>query len=625
MTRAVFVLAMLASMAAAHAADPAAQLKADVEATCASYDKTDVMIAMRDGVQLHTEVYRRKDQNAPTAIVMTRTPYGIDSPNFPCSPGLTTSFQSVRDDGYIIVLQDIRGRFKSEGAFEMIGPLHHRSDPKAIDESTDAWDTIDWLVKNVPGNNGKVAVTGVSYGGWTAMMAGIDAHPAVAAVSPQAAPLDIWIGDDFWRNGAFRLQYGFEYVGAMELSKTMEAFAFDETDSYAWYLKQGALKNFESRIIHGRSRFWTEMMQHQRYDSYWSGRNYRKALRDVRVPVLSTAGWWDAEDFYGAMQIGKELLSNGTLVVGPWTHGSWNAAYNATPTAIPPLEFGADTGAFWQQEIQRPFLAHYLLGKPKPDLPRALSFRTGVNEWKRYEAWPPKPAHGMQALTLGCDGTIALGKAADAKPCRASYVSDPNNPIPYLSRPFGPFYAGRGTDRAYKPRWGSWQAQDQRFAANRPDTLLFASAPLAEPFTLTGEGDLTLHITTTGTDGDFIVKLLDIYPATDSEHWEMAGFQLLLDHVVQPGRYLESTAKAKKMEPGRVYEVKFHLTGNDHTFRPGHRIALQVQSTLFPVLARNPQTFVENIFEAKDTDFRPAKIEIVFGPGRANILALPQN
>ncbi|WP_420245380.1 CocE/NonD family hydrolase [Roseiterribacter gracilis] len=631
MTRTIFASLALTLLAAsliasgAQAQDAAAKLKSDIETTCASYEKTDVMIAMRDGVKLHTEIFRPKNLTGKTAIVMSRTPYGIDSATYPCSPGLTTSMQGVRDDGYIFVLQDIRGRFKSEGEFEMVKPVRHLKDPKATDESTDAWDTVDWLVKNVPDNNGKVGVTGVSYSGWTAIMAAIDPHPAIAAVSPQASPIDIWIGDDFWRNGALRLNYMFEYTGAMELSKTMEPFPFDQTDSYAWYLKQGALKNFDKEIIRGRSRTWSEMMQHQTYDSYWASRNFTRELRDVRVPVLSTAGWFDAEDFYGAMQIGKETLSNGRLVVGPWTHGSWNAAYNPTPTAIAPIDFGADTGAYWRQEIQRPFLAHHLLGKPAPDLPRALSFRTGVNEWKRYDSWPPKPAQGVQTLALGCDGTLSIGKAPSAKPCRASYVSDPANPIPYLSRPFGPFLGARGLDKSYKSRWASWQVQDQRFAADRPDTLLFSSAPLIEQFVLTGEAELTLHIATTGTDGDFIVKLLDIYPATDPENWQMAGYQLMLDHAVQSGRYLESKQVPTKMQPSRVYEVKFKFTGNDHAFLPGHRIALQVQSTMFPVLARNPQTFVANIFEAKDSDFKTAKIDVVFGPGQANILALPRN
>lgn len=618
-------LAALLVAATANAADPMEQLKQDVEATCAAYEKSDVMIPMRDGVKLHTAIYRRKDQRGTTAILLNRTPYGIDSDSFPCAPGLTTSMQDVRDDGYIIVLQDIRGRFKSEGEFEMVRPIRHLKDPKATDESTDAWDTVDWLVKNVPANNGKVGVTGVSYGGWTSIMAAIDPHPAIAAVSPQASPIDIWIGDDFWRNGALRLNYMFEYIGAMELSKKMEPFLFDETDNYAWYRRQGALKNFDTRIIQGRSRTWTEMMQHQTYDSYWKSRNFTRDLQDVRVPVLSTAGWFDAEDFYGAMQIGKETLSNGRLVVGPWTHGSWNAAYAEYKTGIAPIDFGSDTGAYWRQQVQRPFLAHHLLGKPAPDLPRALSFRTGVNQWMRYDSWPPKAAQGVQTLTLGCDGTIALGTVAGARPCRASYVSDPDKPIPYLSRPFGPFLGARGLDKSYRSRWASWQVQDQRFAADRPDTLLFRTAALTEPFTLTGETELTLNIATTGTDGDFIVKLLDIYPDTDPDNWQMAGYQLMLDHAVQVGRYFDGTATPKPVQPGRVYTVKFKFTGNDHTFRQGHRIALQLQSTMFPVLARNPQTFVSNIFEARDSDFKPAKIDVVFGPGQGNVLKMPRN
>jgi uncharacterized protein len=633
MQRTILVSTLLAGLAAAggvRAESPATQLKSDLAQICAAYEKQEVMVPMRDGVRLHTEIYRPKEQAAPTAIVLTRTPYTIDNPAFPCSSRLATDFNGVRDDGYILVLQHVRGRFESEGSFEMLGPMHHFTDPKAVDESTDAWDTVDWLVKNVPGNNGKVGLTGLSYNGWTTMIAALDPHPAVAAVSPQASPIDTWIGDDFWRNGAFRLNYAFEYVGVMELSKQMEPFAFAANDTFDWYLRQGALKNISTRIIQGKSRFWNEVSQHRAYDAYWSGRNFGRHLPRVSVPVLTTGGWWDAEDFYGPLQIAKGLRASpahdrSTLVVGPWTHGGWNASYSELGRRIEPLDFGADTGAFWRQEVQRPWLAHWLLGKPAPDLPRVLSFRTGSNQWQRYDAWPPKPARGQLNLSVGCDGTIALGAGPAAKPCRASYVSDPANPVPYLPRPIGPLYVGKGFDPTYKAAWSSWQAQDQRFSANRPDTLLFATAPLTEEVVLTGEAELTLHIATSGTDGDFIVKLLDIYPPTDSARWAMGGYHLMLDHVVVPGRYLESSAAPRKLQPGRVYTIKVRFTGNDHAFLPGHRLALQVQSTLFPVIARNPQRYVENLFEASDSDFQPARVEIVFGPGQPNSLVLPRN
>ncbi len=381
-------------------ADPAAQLKADIEATCASYEKTDVMIPMRDGVKL---AYRNlppqdsdrqdRDRHGAHAVWHRQRDLSVFARPDHVDAGRARRRVYFRAAGHSRSVQ-IRRRIRDGEA----GPPSQR--PEGDRRKHRRLDTVDWLVKNVPDNNGKVsALPACPMGGWTAIMAAIDPHPAVAAVSPQASPIDIWMGDDFWRNGALRLNYMFEYTGAMELSKTMEPFAFDQTDSYAWYLKQGALKNFDTDIIHGRSRTWTEMMQHQTYDSYWRSRNFTRELKDVR-----RAGAEHGRLVRRRRFLRRHADRQGDSVERTARRRSvdareLNAAYADDKTGIAPIDFGADTGAYWRQEIQRPFLAHYLLGKPAPDLPRALSFRTGVNEWKRYDSWPPKPAQGVQTLT----------------------------------------------------------------------------------------------------------------------------------------------------------------------------------------------------------------------------------
>jgi uncharacterized protein len=597
---------------------------------CSAYVKSEVMIPMRDGIELQTEIYRPKQDPGPTGVLLDRTPYMGTNSDEACPSRVAALFDDVWEDGYILVRQSVRGRGKSGGTFVLGAPLLRSSDAPATDEATDAWDTVDWLVKNVPGNNGKVGLVGISYDAKLAIMAASDPHPAVAAVSAQASPIDQWIGDDFWRNGALRLNYSFEHAAGLDLSRNQQPFPFDTADTFEWYLKLGPVKNVNGHYFFGKSEFWNELQQHDRYDEHWRSRNLSDAVRKIHVPLLTTGGWWDAEDFYGSMEIAKILdrtadRNKFRLVVGPWTHGGWTNPLGATGHSLGKIDFGSDTARYWRHNVERPWLAHWMLGGPDPNLPAALSFRTGANQWVRYDSWPPEPARGLLTLYLTCEGAISFDRPTD-RPCRKSYVSDPASPVPYLPRPIGPLYGGTNFGgKDYHSPWSSWEVQDQRFSTRRPDTLLFATAPLPGDVVLTGEAELTLHIATTGTDGDFIVKLLDIYPGTDPENPDLGGYHLMLDHVVLAGRYLKGFTKPEPLIPGRLYELRFRFMDKDHTFKKGHQIAIQVQSTLFPVIARNPQTYVENLFTATESDFRPARIELVFGPARTNLLTLPRN
>jgi putative CocE/NonD family hydrolase len=620
----LFVSMVAAAMICGAVRNAMAQSGPSSSDICAAYEKSVVMIPMRDGVKLYTEVYRPKQATAPTGILLDRTPYM--TPSDTCSQSFAALFDDVWQDGYILVRQSVRGRNGSEGTFELGAPLRSGTSGTQTDEATDAWDTTAWLVQHVTGNNGRVGMVGASYDAKLALMAASDPHPALVAVSAQASPIDQWLGDDFWRSGAFRLNYCLEHAVRLDSPRDRYLVAFDDADTFDWYLKLGPLENVDKNYLHGQSPFWTDQERHSAYDEYWRTRNLAQAVQRVHVPVLTTGGWWDAEDFYGSMEIGKILNhrpageAGSHLIVGPWTHGGWIIPAGTTGRSLGEINFGSDTAHFWRHEVERPWLAHWILGKTDPRLPPVLTFRTGANEWVKYNDWPPQPARGILNLYLSCDGTIRFDRP-DSSSCRRSYVSDPANPVPYLPRPIGPIYGVAG----YKSPWGSWQAQDQRFASQRPDVLLFKTAPLTEEVVLTGEAELKMSVTTTGTDGDFIVKLLDIFPGVDPENPKLGGYYLMLSHVIKGGRYLKDIAKPRPLVPGRIYPLSFHFDGNDHAYLKGHAIGIQIQSTLFPVIARNPQRYVSNIFEQTEADFQPAKVDVVFGATKENVLSIPRN
>jgi putative CocE/NonD family hydrolase len=565
-----------------------------------SFKETRIMIPMRDGVKLNTVVFTPEKAAGPLPFLMLRTPYGV-----PESAGLLAggSYKELVEDGYIFVFQDIRGRFGSEGAFVMQRPPRDRRDPKAIDESTDAYDTVAWLLAHVPGHNGRVGLRGVSYDGWTAAMAMLDPHPAVKAVSPQASPADMYLGDDFHHNGAFRLSYGFEYAAMMETTKESTNFRFDEYDTFEWYLRLGPLSTVNEKVLLGRIPTWDDFVAHPNYDGFWRKQAMASYLTSVKVPALHVAGWWDQEDFYGPQKIYETLepldgREASFFVAGPWNHGGW---MRTGGDALGRIKFGSDTSKYFRQRIQAPFFAFYLKDKAGWDVPEAVTFETGANEWRVYDEWPPRKLTEDRGLFFREGGRLSFeAPAATGAAAFDGYVSDPAHPVPYRPRPIEATYDPRGSG------WRTWLVGDQRFAHLRPDVLSWESEPLAEDVTVTGKITAKLFASTTGSDSDWVVKLIDVYPEDDPAEPAMGGYQLMIANDVFRGRFRKSFEKPEPLVPGEVAEFTIDLHTADHRFLKGHRIMVQVQSTWFPLIDRNPQTFVENIFLAKESDYRPA-------------------
>ncbi len=567
----------------------------------ARYVRTNAMVVMRDGVKLNTDFYVPQNQSGPLPILLLRTPYGIDN----AAGRFNSSFEELAADGYIFAFQDLRGRYKSEGTFVMQRPARNaaqRGDPNAIDEATDAYDTIDWLVKNVARNNGRVGMLGVSYDGWTTAMALTDPHPALRAASPQASPADMWLGDDFHHNGAFRLSYGFEYATRMETSKRDERFAFDSYDTYDWYLRLGPLSNANAKYLHGAIPSWNDFAAHPDYDAFWQAQTLIPSLTQVTVPTLNVAGWWDQEDFYGPLAIYQRLEqfdrdNRNFLVVGPWRHGGWNSADGRM---LGNIDFGGAPSKYFRDSIQAPFFAYYLKGRGDLHQAEATTFEAGDNRWRTFDAWPPK--HGVTArpLYFHADGVLSFDAPRDTGQRFDGYVSDPAHPVPYRQRPIQPTYDPRGSG------WYTWLTEDQRFVDGRPDVLTFETDVLTDGLTIAGDVIADLFASTTGTDADWIVKLIDVYPEDVSGNAKMGGYEFMVSNEVFRGRYRESFEHPAAVVPDEVVEYRYSLHGQNYRFGKGHRIMVQVQSTWFPVIDRNPQTFVPNIFEAKAGDYRAA-------------------
>jgi putative CocE/NonD family hydrolase len=570
------------------------------------YDKTEAMVPMRDGVRLHTVIYRPKKQDGPLPIVLQRTPYGSDVGG---PRALGDYVKDMADDGYLFVFQDIRGRYKSEGTFVMIRPPRSAGDPKAIDEGTDAFDTIDWLVKNVKENNGRVGMLGISYPGWLTVMALLEPHPALKAASPQAPPADMFLGDDFHHNGAFRLSYGFEYSAMMETSNVQNPFHFDRRDTFEWYLRLGPLANANARHLHGKIPTWNDFVAHSSYDQFWRRQAAAPLLGRPRVPTLNVAGWWDQEDFYGPLKVYETFEkgdpdSRNFLVIGPWNHGGWS---RGDGDRLGPVEFGSATGSHFRSKIQAPWFAAYLKDRRDKPFPEAATFRTGANTWQSYDHWPPKEA-AAQRLYARANGRLAFEPppADENDQGFDTYLSDPEHPVPYRPRPIRPTYDG--------PDWTLWLVQDQRFVHLRPDVLSYETEPLADDVTLTGSSVAHLFASTTGSDSDWIVKLIDVYPEDDPK---LPGYQLMLANDVFRSRFRKSFENPEPIEPDRVEEYTIDLHWNDHCFKKGHKIMVQIQSTWFPLIDRNPQTFVPNIFKAEARDYRAATQRVFRSPGHA--------
>ena len=551
------------------------------------YVKKNYRVPMRDGVHLYTIVYSPKDTSAAYPMLMTRTPYGIhpyDEDKFRTNLGPNQHFLMEQ---YIFVYQDVRGRYMSEGTFENVRPHNpKRAGPRDTDESTDTFDTIDWLLKNVPNHNGYVGLSGISYPGFYSSAGMIDAHPALRAVSPQA-PIADWFFDDFFHHGAFFLPHAFKFFASFgqarpePTTQRAEAADFGSKDGYAFFLDLGPLKNANARYFKDRIAYWNTLSAHPNYDAYWKARNLLPHLRNVAPAVMTVGGWFDAEDLYGALNTYQAVEKQNpnifnVLVMGAWSHGGWSRK----ESALGNLDFGEDTSAFFQKEIELPFFNYFLKGKGENHLPEAYMFETGLNRWRKFDAWPPRNLekkafylHGKERLSVEIpeeDG--ALGD---------SFPSYPNRPVPYTNRP------GIGMARDY-------MAEDQRFAARRPDVLSYQTGVLPRELTFAGPLKADLYVATSGTDSDWIVKLIDVQPG---------GQQILIRSEVLRGRFRNSYERPEPFEPDQPARISLVLQDVLHTFAKDHRVMVQICSTWFPLVDRNPQKFVTNIFLADDADF----------------------
>jgi uncharacterized protein len=558
------------------------------------YSRSEVMMPMRDGAKLHAVILRpvgSEKTGEQLPFLMTRTPYGVDDIS---SPRVNSSKPELAASGYIFVFADIRGRYESEGQFVMNRPIVAHTTKYDVDETTDTRDTIDWLLKNVPNNNGKVGVLGVSYPGFLAMSAGIDAHPAVKAISPQAPMTNVWLGDDFFHNGAFRETYGFDYVQQLEAQKT-DAVVQSKEDTFDFFLRNVNFAGAADAAKMGNLPTAKVFLTEPSYTKFWQDMAVEKHLTKVEVPTLEVGGWWDQEDMWGTQAEYAALEPHDSqhevfMVLGPWNHGGWGG----TTRHLGAIDFGAATGDEYRKTIEAPFFEKYLKARPGFDLKDTASFRTGVNQWERYDVWPPKVGFHAEKLYLTADKTLSFA-APTSGDVAAAYVADPANPVPYRNRPIQATY-GSGS------KWRTWLVEDQRFVSGRKDLANFATPVLDRDVTVTGDVMADLFAATTGSDADWVVKLIDVYP--DNAPAPMAGYELMIVDEIFRGRYNKSFEEPEALTPGKVTEFKWSLHGADHTFLKGHRIMVEVQSSWFPLYDRNPQTFVPNIMTAPASAYK---------------------
>lgn len=592
-----------------------AQSPAPVAPAPSIFTFEEVMVPMRDGAKLQTVIMRPKDKAGPLPILFQRTPYGVPTAALPA--GYSEHYKSLVDDGYILVFQSMRGRFKSDGVFTLSTAVHP-GDPKATDESTDAYDTIDWLVRNVKPNNGRVGMWGVSYPGFAAGIALVHPHPALKAVSPQAAWIDYWQSDDLHRNGALRLTYATDWVSSLQLDKAQDKdFLYPVTDTYDFFLKEGSAEAIDRDYFHGAVPMFTALLDHPDHDAFYTGQRWTDALGRTTVPTLNVAGFWDQEDPWGSWRIYEREARNdpdhlAQMVAGPWNHGGWQGTGDRVANGAVPI--GAASGDQFRDQIQAPFFRYWLHRQgPRPDWAVKM-FQSGANVWKTYKSWPPVGATAT-ALYLRADGSLSFDAPAAGEGCR-SYVSDPANPVPYRARPMSGTYLS--------PDWRSWEGDDQRFVDHRPDVLSYVSAPLTADLTVTGALAATLMASTSGTDADMVVKLIDVLP-DDYQPYDgqkgkpgeyarqLNGYQLPVAMEVRRGRFLTSDTAPQPLVPGKVTAWDVPLRDHDHVFKAGHRILVQVQSSWFPMIDRNPQRFVPNIARAKPADYVKAEQRVCAG------------
>ena len=608
---------------------------AKFETAAASFDyvRRDVMIPMRDGVKLHTVILVPKGaKGAP--ILFTRTPYKADDLTShagsahlgPILSGYDNATEVIVEGGYIRVVQDIRGKYGSEGDYVMTRPMHGPQNPTPVDHSTDTYDTIDWLVKNVPENNGKVGILGISYDGFLPLMALVNPHPALKVAVPMNPMVDGWMGDDWFHNGAFR-QQNMPYIYEQEATRANDAkWWTNHFDDYDLYMESGSAGELGRN--HGLEQvgFWRKILEHPSYDAFWRDQAMDKILaaQPLKVPVMLVNSLWDQEDIYGAIAVYKAIKPKDTgndkvfLVMGPWHHGQ----EIGDGSTLGALKFNSDTGLYFRREILRPFLDQYLKdGAPKANVPPVSAFETGTNTWRRLPVWPAGCASGCTVspkplyLSAGLKLSFASPKPGDT--AFEEYVSDPAKPVPFRARPIQPVGYGYGRS------WSEWLVDDQREASGRQDVLAFVSDVLTAPVKISGEPVANLIASTTGTDSDWVVKVIDVYPDEVAGQPAMGGYQLMVSADIFRGRYRESLETAKPIAAGKPLLYRFALPTANHVFLPGHRITVQVQSSWFPLYDRNPQTFVPNIFWAKPGDYQKAVQRLYHGVGQASFIELP--
>jgi putative CocE/NonD family hydrolase len=607
---------------------PQQRMQAEMEFMKAHYAKHEYRVTMRDGVKLYTQVYTpvagQFADAGPYPFLMSRTPYSCGSYNSPVVAPRVTGNEDILKSGYILVCQDVRGRWESEGTwFEMTPSRHDVGDGKGIDESTDMYDTVDWLLNNVPGNNGRVGIMGISYPGFYTAASIIDGHPAIKAASPQAPVTDLWMGDDAYHGGAFMLSANHSFyapffgVQKNPLTKEPEnTFDFGTKDMYAYYLGMQTLANLDSPKG-GTNAYFHDQVVHATYDDYWKARNISAHMHGVKAAVMEVGGWFDAEDLSGPVKIfhaidaqSPEAAAN-TLVEGPWVHGGWARGDGAS---LGDVSFGSETGKFYRETIEAPFFAHYLKDAAWTPLPKAYAFETGSNVWKKYDSWPPQGTV-TKTIYFQAHGGLAWTEPKE-KESRDEYVSDPAHPVP-----FTPYVTGPDVPQRYMD-------DDQRFATTRGDVLVYESEPLKENVTVVGPVKPKLKIASTGTDADFVVKLIDVFPENTPEAQEsmhrsaappvfLAGYEMMVRGEPFRAKFRNSWETPEPLEPGKVTEVDFTMQDVNHTFLKGHRIMVQVQSSWFPLVDRNPQVF-EDIAKAKPEDFVKATETVFHEAGAAS-------
>ncbi len=570
------------------------------------YTKYEYRITMRDGVKLFTAVYAPKDTSTAYPILLTRTPYNVKPYGVDQYPAPRGPMANYAKEKFIFVLQDVRGRFGSEGEFSHLRPhIANKTSPRDIDESTDCFDTIDWLVKHIPNNNGRVGMMGISYPGFYTSAGMIDSHPALKCASPQAPVADWFIGDDFHHNGAFYLPHAFHWLSFF--GQTLEEptreqykpFDYRTPDGYEFYLKIGPLANVEKEHFKGKITFWKELMEHGTYDDFWKARNIRPHLKNIKAAVLNVGGWFDAEDLFGTLQTYAEVERQNpgivnTLVMGPWAHGAWSSG---PADHLGNVNFAAKTGEYYRDQIELPFLKKFLKEDEKADLPEAHVFETGTNQWRKYDAWPPK---NTQELTfhLHPGGRLALEPPQGGGDNFDEYISDPAKPVPCIPN------IAVGMSREH-------MLDDQRFASSRTDVLVYQTDVLEEDVTIAGPISVQLQVSTTGTDSDWVVKLIDVYsgdfpnPEPNPAGIQMGGYQQLVRGEAMRGKFRNSFEKPEPFEPGQPTTIKYVMPDVYHSFRRGHRIMIHVQSSWFPLVDRNPQKFCD-IYHASEADFQRA-------------------